>query len=437
MIFAQRILTMMLWQRMQLPKGLIPRLKWLVIVLAFELIMIKPVAAIGSQPSADADRHLGAIKQALIDLSLGTELHLTSTAFVDERGALHESSMITSQSQVRGVRVLSYLQEAGIEVATLDATLVADDCPSPRPGLRRQARISVLSGYRDLPLGDHYISELEALSQQLLSGAIARTATWSASPAEHFSSSYHRKMSASAGSRPPFELQISLSQTEGDSKTQLDAKLKAELDAVETPKRINPLHWKLPTTLSFVDSGGWPKQPLAVELRLVDPLLGSVVLMEKSYLEYPKLEQGYNKTPLPREFIDKLGTIAQRFVGQMDSALECRRHYYHVINSHVTNSHVTNSQVPGRAADTSTSRGLRINAGTIAGVQIGDQFLLSPTPQITGQGADLADIEKLMLAEVQAVDAHGATLQVTAGQPVTVTGSSINHNFNHYVAIYF
>jgi hypothetical protein len=51
-----------------------------------------------------------------------------------------------------------------------------------------------------------------------------------------------------------------------------------------------------------------------------------------------------------------------------------------------------------------------------------------------------------MLAQVQAVDAHGATLQVTAGQvpagkvPSVAkvrSGSSISHNFNHYVAIYF
>ena len=91
----------------------------------------------------------------------------------------------------------------------------------------------------------------------------------------------------------------------------------------------------------------------------------------------------------------------------------------------------------GSPSDASTSS-LRINAGSLAGVQVGDQFLLSPTPQITGQGADLADIEKLLLAQVQAVDAHGATLQVTAGQSSNAaSGSTISHNFNHYVAIYF
>jgi len=169
--------------------------------------------------------------------------------------------------------------------------------------------------------------------------------------------------------------------------------------------------------------------------------LGTVVLLEKSQLEYPRLARGYDKTQLPTQFVDQLDAIAQRFVGQMDGALECRRHYYHVTNSHVTNSHVTSKQMAGSPSDTSANNitsSLRINAGSLAGIQVGDQFLLSPTPQITGQGADLADIEKLLLAQVQAVDAHGATLQVTAGQASNAaSGSTISHNFNHYVAIYF
>ena len=424
---------MILPQRMHSLTGLMAQLALvLALLLAIVTVMLQSTAAIGSQQGADADRHLGAIKQALIDLSLGTELRLTTTAFVDERGALHESSLITSQSQVRGVRVLSYLQEAGLEIASLDATMVADDCPAARPGLRRQARMSILPGRQDPRLGDHYVSELAALSQQLLSQAIARTATWSAAPAQQFANSYHQKMSATGGNRPPFELQISLGQAE-----------QAFTDKSDSPskQRNSPIHWKMRMIPSFVNLEHRPNQFLDVELRLVDPRLGTVVLLEKSQLEYPRLARGYDKTQLPTQFVDQLDAIAQRFVGQMDGALECRRHYYHVTNSHVTNSHVTSKQMAGSPSDTSANNitsSLRINAGSLAGIQVGDQFLLSPTPQITGQGADLADIEKLLLAQVQAVDAHGATLQVTAGQASNAaSGSTISHNFNHYVAIYF
>ncbi len=387
------------------------------------------VAASGSQQSSDANHRLGAIKQALIDLSLGTELRVTSSGYIDDRGALHESSMITSQSQVRGIRVLSYLEEAGLQVANIEATAVADNCPAVRPGLRRQARISVLPEIQDTRIGDHYISELGALSQTLLSAAVAQAGTWSAASEEQFSSSYHRKMSATSGNRPPFEIQVRLRNAEPEKGPELD-----------NLPRNNSLTWKIARTQIFSQRSSWPNQLLALELRLRDPLLGTVVLFDKTLLEYPRLKRGYDKTQLPPEFIEQLSGITQRFVEQMDAALECRRDYYHVSNSRDSGA-VSGTQFGtrfGTASDNGVSR-LRINAGTIAGIQVGDQFLISPTPQITGLGADLADIQKLLLAEVQSVDAQGATLQVTAGGDDTAaaTGHALRHNLNHYVAIYF
>ena len=67
------------------------------------------LCAAQSSFALNADQRLEAIKQALIDLSLGSELQLASSAYLDERGVLHESSIITSRAHVRGVRVLSYL----------------------------------------------------------------------------------------------------------------------------------------------------------------------------------------------------------------------------------------------------------------------------------------------------------------------------------------
>ena len=86
----------------------------------------------------------------------------------------------------------------------------------------------------------------------------------------------------------------------------------------------------------------------------------------------------------------------------------------------------------------SSTNSVQINAGSNAGVQVGDQFLLSPTPQIIGQGASLGDIEKLILAEVQSVTQHTSMLKVTAGAGELVSNSSLGHNnLSRYVAIHF
>jgi hypothetical protein len=54
---------------------------------------------------------LGAIRQAILEATLDRPTRVLSSAWVDEKGALHESAHFHSEAQVRGVRVLSYIQD--------------------------------------------------------------------------------------------------------------------------------------------------------------------------------------------------------------------------------------------------------------------------------------------------------------------------------------
>lgn len=353
----------------------------------------------------NADQRLEAIKQALIDLSFDSEVNLASSAYLDQRGVLHEASVVTSQSQVRGIRVLSYLEEAGLGIADVEATVVASDCPVARPGLRRETLIRVIHGASDPRFGDHYLSELGELSEQLLSVALSRSSNWSVTARQQFVSSYHKKMAATGSGRRPFEIQIALRPARLEFREGI-----YRVERYVDMQRNNALYWSQSHIPGLANRAPWSNETLAVELRLIDPVRGNLVVAETVQVDYPSLPRGYDKSALPTTFIQQLRAIAQGFVRQMDGALECRRQYYHV------------------------SVGLRINAGSIAGVQVGDQFLLSPTPQISGQGASLDDIGKLVLAQVQTVGLYGATLVVTAGPAVE---SQLNNNLNHYVAIYF
>lgn len=367
--------------------------------------------------AVDAEQRLEALKQALIDLSIDSEVKLVSSAYLDQKGVLHEASVVTSQSRVRGIRVLSYLEEAGLAVADVEATVVASDCPVARSGLQREALISVAQGLNDLRIGDHYLSELGELSQQLMTAALSRTPGWSVAPEQKFVSGYHRKMAATGGHKRPFEIQLALQPVQPEFRGSL-----RNVERYVGMQGSKALYWSQSLIPGLASRAPWSSQTLEIELRLIDPMRGNVVLAETVQIDYPRLPRGYDKTDLPTKFIAQLTAISQRFVGQMSETLECSRHYYHVSNS---------STVSGGSG---ASAEIRINAGSIAGVQVGDQFLLSPTPQISGQGASLDDIGKLVLAQVQAVGLHGATLKVTAGQAMH---SQLGDNFNHYVAIYF
>lgn len=63
------------------------------------------------QAQAANEAQLDAIRQAILEATLDRPTRVISSAWVDEQGALHETAHFHSEAQVRGVRVLSYVQD--------------------------------------------------------------------------------------------------------------------------------------------------------------------------------------------------------------------------------------------------------------------------------------------------------------------------------------
>ena len=57
------------------------------------------------------ETQLSAIRQAILEATIEQPTRVLSSAWVDDKGALHESAHFHSEAQVRGVRVLSYLED--------------------------------------------------------------------------------------------------------------------------------------------------------------------------------------------------------------------------------------------------------------------------------------------------------------------------------------
>ena len=67
---------------------------------------------------------------------------------------------------------------------------------------------------------------------------------------------------------------------------------------------------------------------------------------------------------------------------------------------------------------------------------MGDQFLLSRTPDIIGKGSDITAVSELLLAEVTAVHQHSAIINIIAGLPADSAGS-LDRQYSQYIAVYF
>jgi hypothetical protein len=71
----------------------------------------KDSRAARSPTAKEHEAQLGAIRQAILQATIDRPTRVLSSAWIDDKGALHESAHFQSEAQVRGVRVLSYLQD--------------------------------------------------------------------------------------------------------------------------------------------------------------------------------------------------------------------------------------------------------------------------------------------------------------------------------------
>jgi hypothetical protein len=75
---------------------------------------------------------------------------------------------------------------------------------------------------------------------------------------------------------------------------------------------------------------------------------------------------------------------------------------------------------------------VRINAGAVAGISVGDQFLISADKNILNESLSLEGLAGLGLAKVGSVTAHAAILTYVAGPEWTQ-----NAVVNRSVAMHF
>ena len=150
-------------------------------------------SAVAEQLAAEAKLEI--VKQRLVDLALQSEVRLGSSAYLDGDGVLHETSIMSSSADIRGVRVLAYLDEAGIDTASIDANIFANlECPGSRPDIRRQALVRMVmdTSYSggDYRVGDHYVSELLNHSEQTLLELLAASQDWQSAADVKYQSEY-------------------------------------------------------------------------------------------------------------------------------------------------------------------------------------------------------------------------------------------------------
>ncbi len=419
----------------------------------FSLSLLSPPAY--ATEIFSAEEKLEAIKQALVDLAMESEVTLGSAAYIDSQGVLHESSLMSSNSQVRGVRVLSYLEEAGIPVARVEASMLSDrSCPGARPELRREALIRIAHRGVNKRLGDHYLSEVATLSKEVMMSAMAGSTAWTTRPEVRFASNYDNLVSGGSSDRIPYRFDVTVSEHNpaavdrhqifdvvdygasmgkaafdfafGYSEwTGMTGALWGFLPVLDddnpTPSSsLFPIrkvlgYYSLSMMPEYARSvAPWPSSSLDYELVIVDRKSEMPLWRKTLKLDYPRLPKGFTKSAIPPEFRHQIMLATEQMMTEATASMMCMAQYYHLSNADGESGIAT------------------INAGSLAGVRLGDQFLLSTDPNVLNAAVNSAALSTLALARVESVSRHSAVLKHIAGP--RWTSAQANDSF---VALYF
>jgi hypothetical protein len=360
------------------------------------IVSLCAVSAMAAEPQPlSAEDKLAAIRQGLLEAALEGPTQVQATQWIDDKGALRETSSYRNGMQVRGVRVLGYTQDAtgkpnatlqwqSVPSRTITNTPVAARVKacSPAASGRLQHVVSIDWGESNAWRADDQplLLSLRKLLAAELQQASTSSAAWRLS-----------HLPTSPATRSAYE-QALLGGTDEDVPWQLRINLQP-LPAL-TPTRV---------------LGAWTDAPQPIKVAMTMTLgargLGRALRQIATTLNLDTAAtNNWHPPQLTQASTDRISRQAQDWANQLETDLSCQP-----VVAKVT-------QALGNQ--------IRINAGTSAGLRVGDEWLLADGQQVLERTLEASLTPHTVLAKVMLVAEHHAQLVTVAG-----TNQAVRNNW--------
>lgn len=377
-------------------------------VVAMGLILacaLSPSVRAQSLPtSSDAEAQLERIRQAIVSAANERPTQVLSTAWIDQNGKLHESAHFQTDGEVRGVRVLSYLnakelaksQPMNIQVELLPSAWrqkakAAQQCEPPTRRLRQPLKI-----FSESPTGlagdrSYYSQTLLSQAQSMWEEKVNTSSRWWPQGADlAISNSYLNALTSDTSSEIAWGVRLSLSvvQAAKPPATRWYERLQKKMEKLDADYEEGgpPWLWELSMAMGTLTFNGsfephWHhNQTLSVDS-------AEQVLTPQRWLSM---------------LSDKLRPVIEQWAQALEKAWACEPVQF---------------QVSKPIGD-----GLLINAGRRSGLAQGDRLLLVAPEHIPAKIFEQGSMSHLRLAEVVQVGQNQTMIRQLAGPPTSSQG---------------
>ena len=340
-------------------------------------------AAIPDQASA---QRLEALRNALIDRAMQTRTSVKSVAWVDESGRLRESTHITSDLKVRGVRIEAYRdkdnhQQENFVIDAANSVITNGNCTKSGSRIMRNAIISTDYRAADGRGSQYQMAEIGQLAEASFSAQAALKAAWSLQGATGLSN-YDQAVRIGARVSAPYSIQLFIETAEAAANTPLheNSILKFFAASAEAATGIH----------------------LTLKIQVIENSSKKSIWNAASALSVPGSEGSIMKRRIPQKTAADVERIVADWIEQLETALKCEPVFFDVMNP-----------VPGT---------LEINAGTATGIRANDKILVFDQTLFPRHLLETGLIEAVYLAEVESVSKYSSRLRFLSAPPTQTSG---------------
>lgn len=373
------------------PRGLF--FPWaLLVALAVSL----SAASVNAEQTLSQDEKLSAIRQGLLQAAMDGPTKVQSTVWIDAQGALQESSSFRTGMLVRGVRVMSYER---------------DSQGQPVADLGWQAH----SGNPQVPI---FKASNPALCKAVPSGRLQHVVGLTVSVAPQWTSDdlpvirsledyLFSQWQGAASAAVVWRLAMSPRKTRS---MYADALLGSSADQLPWQARLS----LRPLTKIIVPVVA-PHDSASAELLVPGPSPEAMMQLDLSITARNQYEPLFEAHSLIKWRIDRPNWEAPRLSEESQALLTQQLQSWAQDVRQRMSCEPVLPEVILSSRDT-----VRINAGALAGVRVGDEWLLANGKDYMQYILEPGVAAQSVLAKVQTVSQHHAQLQVIAGPQTTV-----------------
>jgi hypothetical protein len=369
---------------------------WIALFSCLHLLGTRP--ALSQKLPMDPEKQLTAIRQALVEATLDRPTKVSTNAWIDEKGQLHESSHFQTDARVRGVRVMAYVQDGSTDEPK--AQIQLEDLPwsirmakaqsgercEPAPQQWRQPLVISSQKAPGFSGPELYASTqlLGHIEQSVLQLA-EQNGRWSVSQAKAAPLPTYQQYWLGRGEEPTgWHLQLQLLPVQKADAT--PSLLKTWVGwAIESKSS----KWTLKATFGQRSSPSGPIQPIWERQLVIDAKAASDIHPDRWV----------------RQLLPELERVFQQWIPHQAHESACDTVQFSVTRLHHQN--------------------WLIQAGAGSGLKVGDRVLVLNASKIPGRLLEPGTTQQLAIAEVIRVGRHQSDLRPLAGAVPQSTGDWI------------